>query len=112
MYFDPLCKCNETISPQAVQIVFSDFSPKKKENVSTAKLSLCILTRTQQYLSVSQAIFSPKLHTHTHTCTYIALTGILLDADMKKESNNGRCLQSKIQRMISMHMLLNFLAQI
>lgn len=31
MYFDPLCKCNETISPQAVQIVCSDFSPKKKK---------------------------------------------------------------------------------
>lgn len=72
MHFDPLCNCNETIYPQALHTVRSDFSKKKKfkkKGMSAAKMSLCILTGTQQYLSGSQAI-CPEDKTHKHSLDY------------------------------------------
>lgn len=69
MHFDPLCYFNETVYPQALHTVRSDFCKKKKKKVSTAKMSLCILTGTQQYLSESQAI-CPEDKTHKHSLDY------------------------------------------
>lgn len=59
-----------------------------KKNVSAAKMSQRILRRTQQYLSVSQAIFPPTPNTHTQP----SLQFNLMRERRGKKSNNVWCL--------------------
>lgn len=71
MYFDSLCKCNGTISPQALHIVCS-----KKCKHSEKKKKMSVLTRTQQYLS---KFLYPPPHTALTTFQF---------PRVKKRSNN------------------------
>lgn len=58
MYFYPLCKCNETISPLVLHTICSDFL-KKYIYIYAAEMStFWIFTGTQHYLSAFQATSS------------------------------------------------------
>lgn len=61
MHFEPLCKCNETISTASAYSLL--WLLKKKWKCSRKKIStVCILRKTQQYPSASQAIIPSTKH--------------------------------------------------
>lgn len=62
MYFDPLCKRNETVSPQALHMVSSDFSETKRKRSKNEPMH----TYKKSAISLSVASnISPHAQTHT-----------------------------------------------
>ena len=70
-HFDPLCKCNETLSPQALHIVCSDFSRKGK------KKKKCKRSKNEPMHTDENSAISPSISSNfffhpskPHTCTH------------------------------------------